>query len=221
MIMEITGIGLSNDLIIIGGKANAFVTFNICKNLYNNIYYYSDRDYDKNIFIERGFIIVDSYEEALNIAKYGNYFIACGGNEQRETFFKQIYSDTKRYPVNAIHPGSYIEPGVKIGFGNLINYGCYININTCVGNLNILNTGVIIEHDNNIGNYNHLAPRVTTTGFVTIGNYNDIFTSTSIIPFKTIHDRVIVAANSVVIEDLYEGRYYGSPAKPLNKNKKI
>ena len=33
------GIGVNNDLLIVGGRANAFIVSNICKNLYTNIYY--------------------------------------------------------------------------------------------------------------------------------------------------------------------------------------
>ena len=208
------GIGKSKNLVVIGGRSNAFITYNITKNYYENIFYHSDREYDKVLYSNFGFKVIDSLNEIFELIESNDYFISCGGKEEREYFYNIIYNQTSKNPINVIHDNSYIESNVKLGYGNLINFGCFINTNATIGNLNILNTYVIVEHDNIIGDYNHLAPRVTTTGFVTIGNRNEIYTGASIIPFKSISDNIVIAAGAVVINDITQsGTYYGIPAK--------
>jgi len=212
-----SGIGLNNSLIVVGGKSNAFISYNILKNQYNRIFYYSDREYDRDVFKNFGFDLIDNFDEVIEFIKLNNYFIACGGYEQRESFFRLIYSKTRRLPVNAIHNGAKFESNVKIGYGNLINFGCFINNNTTIGNLNILNTYSVIEHDNKIGDLNHIAPRVTTTGFVCIGDRNEIYTGTTIIPFTTLGDDIKIGAGSVVINHNISqpGLYVGVPIKKV------
>jgi len=41
MTMVQSGIGLSNDLIVVGGKSNAFTSYNILKNQYRRVGYVS------------------------------------------------------------------------------------------------------------------------------------------------------------------------------------
>lgn len=217
MTMDQNGIGMSNSLIIVGGKSNAFISYNILKNKYRNIFYYSDREYDEAIFKNFGFELMTNFDEVIEFIRLNNYFIACGGHQHRESFFQMIHSKTRRFPVNVIHSDAVFESNVTMGYGNLVNFGCYINNNTTIGNLNILNTYSVIEHNNHIGDLNHIAPRVTTTGFVNIGNRNEIYTGATIIPFTTLGDNIIIGAGSVVINhNISEsGVYVGVPTKKV------
>lgn len=213
--MIINGIG-SDNLIIIGGRANSKIAINIIKNKYSNIYYYSDRDYDIKEFEKEGFQCLEiDFERILKLISAGvHYFVGMGGGDIRRHFTNHIIHRTGITPINIISDTAVIEKGTTIGYGNLILHNAFININCKVGNSNIFNTRCIIEHDNFIGDFNHLAPSSVTGGYVSIGNNNNIYIGSIILPFLHVLDGITLAGGSLLTKSVDRpGLYMGIPAK--------
>ena len=102
----------------------------------------------------------------------------------------------------AIHPSAIISTDAVLGEGVQIMAGVVIQPGVQVGQDCILNTGVLVDHDCKIDNACHLAPGVTLSGNVEIGGYTHLGTNTSAIHGILIGAHSVVAAGSVVYEDI-------------------
>ena len=104
--------------------------------------------------------------------------------------------------VNVIHPSAIIaddailDEGVQVMAGSIIQPGVHIGRDT------IINTGACIDHDCSIGKNCHLAPGVTLSGDVQVDDGVHIGTGSSVIQSKRIGAGTVIAAASVIYNDI-------------------
>lgn len=115
---------------------------------------------------------------------------------------------------------STISTTAKIGsFQTQINEGCNIMINAVITNDVMIGKGVIINqlssigHDVRIGDFTEICPDVSVSGNCTIGENVFIGTGAVILPKVSIGNNSIIAAGSVVKDDVPENvMVAGAPA---------
>lgn len=110
--------------------------------------------------------------------------------------------------TQVIHPSAVIASDAKIRNGTQIMAGVVIQPGVYIGQSCIINTGAIVEHDCIINDDCHLAPGVTLSGNVTIGDRTHIGTGASIIQSIAIGQDCVVAAGSIVYEDIPSNTKY-------------
>ena len=91
---------------------------------------------------------------------------------------------------------AFLEEGVQVMCGGIIQTG------TSIGYNSIVNTGGIIDHDCSIGNNNHIAPGVTISGQVTSKENVHFGTGSSVIQSINIQKNVVVGAGAVITKDI-------------------
>lgn len=101
-----------------------------------------------------------------------------------------------------IHPKSIVANDVCLSEGVQLMAGSVVQTGAKIGEDCIINTGVLIDHDCVIEAGCHLAPGVVCSGGVRVGRRVHVGTGTSVINNISIGDNVIIAAGSVVYEDI-------------------
>lgn len=104
--------------------------------------------------------------------------------------------------LKIIHPSAIVSDNATIENGTVIMHGCIIQPGVLIGRHCIINTGASIDHDCIINDYVHVSPRVTLCGNVTIGEGTLIGAGTTIIPGVKIGKWSVIAAGSVVTNDI-------------------
>ena len=107
--------------------------------------------------------------------------------------------------VNVIHPSAIIADGVQFGDGVQVMAGSIIQPGTSIGQDTIINTSSNIDHDCEISKNCHLSPSVTLSGGVKINNGTHLGTGTVVIQNIMIGSACIVAAGSVIYNDIADG----------------
>lgn len=110
-----------------------------------------------------------------------------------------------------IHPSAVIAQDVSLDSGVLIMAGVIIQAGAKIGRHCIVNTGCIIDHDCIIDAKCHIAPGVTLSGGVSVGKATHIGTGTSVIQNITIGSDCLIAAGSIVHEDIESNVKYVQP----------
>lgn len=101
-----------------------------------------------------------------------------------------------------IHPQTVIAPDVRLAEGVQLMAGSIIQPGSSIGQDTIVNTRVSIDHDCIIGNGCHIAPGTVVNGNVTIDQGCFIGAGSCVTQNITIGKEVIVAAGSVIYNDL-------------------
>jgi len=91
---------------------------------------------------------------------------------------------------------AYLEEGVQILSGAIIQTGSNIGSNS------IINTGSIVDHDCIIGTNNHVAPGVTISGQVTSKTNVHFGTGSSVIQLIKINENVVVGSGATITKDI-------------------
>lgn len=125
------------------------------------------------------------------------------GKEKRILVHEAFKKDGFNF-ATVIHPSAIISDTVDISEGSQIMAGVIIQANTLIGPNCIINTGSNIDHDCIIGSSVHIAPGSTLSGNVVIDDYAHIGTGTSIIEGRKIGKNSIIAAGSVIYDDVQE-----------------
>ncbi|HAT7664076.1 acetyltransferase [Enterobacter hormaechei] len=99
-------------------------------------------------------------------------------------------------PSAIISPYSFLDAGVQILTGAIIQYGATIGSNS------IVNTGAIVEHDSIIGNNCHIAPGSVICGGVKIGDSTIIGAGATVIQGVSIGNNCIIGAGAVITKDI-------------------
>jgi sugar O-acyltransferase (sialic acid O-acetyltransferase NeuD family) len=113
-----------------------------------------------------------------------------------------------------IHSTCYINKHSQIHKSSILYPNCIIDQRVVIERNVIVNLNSVISHDTKIGENTFIAPGVVISGHCSIG-LNCFIGSGSVIRDKiTICDNVVLGIGSVVVNDLlYEGVYFGNPAK--------
>jgi len=91
---------------------------------------------------------------------------------------------------------AFLEEGVQIMRGAIIQTGASIGYNS------IVNTGAIIDHDCSIGSNNHIAPGATISGQVTSSSNVHFGTGSSVIQSININENAVVGAGTIITKNV-------------------
>jgi sugar O-acyltransferase (sialic acid O-acetyltransferase NeuD family) len=152
-------------------------------------------------------------------------------NYQRESIFlvnglgmvdntnlrKQVFESFKRRGysfTSVIHDSAVIASGVKLCEGVQILAGAVIQAACIVGSNSIINTRASLDHDTQVGSHVHIAPGVTISGGVKIDDGTLVGAGATVIQGVTIGSSCLIAAGSVVINDVPNNtKVIGVPAR--------
>ena len=90
----------------------------------------------------------------------------------------------------------YLDEGVQVMRGAIIQTGASIGYNS------IVNTGSIVDHDCSIGSNNHIAPGVTLSGQVTSQKNVHFGTGSTVIQSINVNENVIIGAGATITKDI-------------------
>jgi sugar O-acyltransferase (sialic acid O-acetyltransferase NeuD family) len=118
--------------------------------------------------------------------------------------------------TNIIHPSGIISRSAQIGKGNLFLAGIVIGPGASIGDHVILNNAVTVDHDTVLQENVIIAPGVHLAGKVKVREGSFIGIGACCIPGVTIGNGCLIAAGSVVTEDVPDGVLAaGVPAKVI------
>ncbi|WP_432467951.1 acetyltransferase [Agarivorans sp. Z349TD_8] len=118
-----------------------------------------------------------------------------------------------------VSESAHIDSSVKLGENSIIFPGTIIEPFCNIGDNNILWSGATICHDCIIGDHNFIAANATLGGKTYLGNSCFIGFNATIIQQLEITDETLIGAGSVVVSSTEPNtKYYGVPAKPIEKH---
>lgn len=101
-----------------------------------------------------------------------------------------------------IDPSVIMSSSVSIGEGSIVCAGSILTVNINIGSQVHINLDCTVGHDCVLGDFTTLYPSVNLSGGVNIGCMTELGTGSQILQYKTIGSGSIVAAGSVVINDI-------------------
>lgn len=142
-----------------------------------------------------------------------DYVIMClSGSVSKEMITEKLRDRVNFFTY--IAPNSIISKFSKIGMGSIIAPNCIISTNVLLGDFVTLNSGTQIGHDVVIDSYSSLMANVDLGGHVKIGKGVFIGTNATVIPGRSVTDKVTIGAGSIVLRNIKRpGTYFGNPAK--------
>ena len=124
--------------------------------------------------------------------------------------------------LSAIHPNSFIDNIMGMGYGTIVEMGAYIHPETIIGNGCFICSGSIIAHNSVIDDYALIAGGAIFGSRVKVGSHSLIGVGANISPYVIIGKNVIVGTGSAVIKNLPDNVVAaGVPAKILRENPKL
>ncbi|BAX82622.1 acetyltransferase [Labilibaculum antarcticum] len=140
--------------------------------------------------------------------------IAIGDPNTRENIYKRLKGRVNFF--------TFIEPGAIVGKFNRIGEGCiilaasFISNNVKIGKFTIVLEKSTVGHDSELGDFCSLMPNVDVGGGCYFGNNVFAGTKATIIPRRSIADRVTIGAGSVVVRNIKNScTVFGNPAKKI------
>jgi UDP-perosamine 4-acetyltransferase len=153
-----------------------------------------------------------------------HFFVGLGGigdNGSRRRVFEGALA-LGMYPVNAVHPSSFVSPSALLGHGVTVMPKAVINACAEIGDNAIINTGAIVEHDCRLGAHVHVATGAILAGAVRVGASSHIGAGAVVRQIVAIGENAIVGAGAVVVADVPPGVVVvGVPARILRDRKPI
>lgn len=120
-----------------------------------------------------------------------------GHTDVREKIYKKMKKIGYKFPV-IIDPSAIVSKDSVIEEGTFIGKNVVINTNSHIGKLCIINTKSVVEHDCIVNDYSHIAVGAVLCGEVNIGKSVLIGANATIIQCRTVEDKKIIPAGSVV-----------------------
>lgn len=193
-------------MLIIGARGLAKELLEIIHRVYNtdNLCFYDDVNDDNPDKLFNSFPILKSIFEAEKYFKdISNEFVIGIGNpilrKKMYDKFSEIGGKALTIISNTSEVGSFgneIEDGVIITSGTIITNSIKIKKGT------LINLSSTIGHDTVIGEFVEICPNVSISGHCEIGNLVFIGTGATILPNVKIGDNSIIAAGSVVTQNV-------------------
>ena len=204
------------DLIVLGGKFSAKITYRILKSYGNHKIIVFDESLDTKFF-EGDYDFVSSRTELkkkiMNGSRNCRFVFATSSMSAKKSWIK--FFNIQRYQMLNIVSKDFVTNNSRsMGFGNLIWSDVTLDYDSEIGNLNFINNATRILHDSIVGSHNFFGPNVTLLGNSKIGD-NCFLGANSIIDAGVIvGDNCVIGANSFVNKDLSDGlTVFGTPAK--------
>jgi len=198
---------MDNKIIIFGSGGHAKVVLELLEELNYDIIGFID-SYEKPGIEKYGYkVLGDESLLSLCLQKFNttNVVIAVGDNNHRRDIFQKLYklNADLTYPV-IISPNSVISKRICIEQGSVIMDGVIVHAGCAIKQFAVINTAALLEHDCNIDSFVSIAPRASLGGGVKIGENSYIGVSSTIIQKRIIERNTVVAAGSVVTQDMPE-----------------
>ena len=160
-----------------------------------------------------GVKVIGTTADSSNFDAY--YICAIGASKIREKVIQRILG------INpSVKFATLIDPSVEmsgfssIGEGSIICAHTILTVNVEIGRHVIINLDCTIGHDAILHDFSTLYPSVNISGNVEVGYGVELGTGTHVIQGKTIGEKNIIGAGSVVIRDITtEGTYVGVPTR--------
>ncbi|KTC66086.1 chloramphenicol acetyltransferase [Legionella adelaidensis] len=124
-----------------------------------------------------------------------------GNSEARCFLFKKYKEKGFHFPV-LIHPSATVSPGAFLEEGVQVIAGAIINTKAEVGANTIVNSGAIIEHDCNIAENVHISPGAVICGGVKIGRNVHVGANAVVIQSIAIGENAVIGAGGVVTKNI-------------------
>lgn len=187
-----------------GGFAHELIDTLIEGNKYTeaNLFFFDEVDTSNNSLY--GFKVLHSVEEVKQVFKNisNEFCLGVGSPKSRYDLYKK-FEKLGGEPTTVISTNSDIGNfDVKIGKGTSIMSYTVLSNNLIIGKGTLVNTHGIAGHNVKIGDFCDIAPGVKLTGYCQIGNYVTIGTSAVILPKVKIGDNSLIAAGTVVANDV-------------------
>jgi sugar O-acyltransferase (sialic acid O-acetyltransferase NeuD family) len=196
---------MSDDVLLIGASGHASVVLEMLIEQEFNILGYISPFPARN---KKLFIDLDWFQNDDDVLKFDKSTIRLAngigslpGNARRAELYSQYkklgYSFATLVSKNSfVSPYAYLEEGVQVISGALIQTGTSVGYNT------IVNTGSNIDHDCSIGSNNHIAPGVTISGQVTSKANVHFGTGSSVIQSINVNENAVIVAGTSITQDL-------------------
>lgn len=178
----------------------------------------------------RIFFIIDYGKTPDNMEYYGldeakekfgyelEVFIALGEPYYRKKLYEKM-SERHVALTTLIHPSVHIPKGLVIGKGTLIAQGCYLSNGVQIGENVMIQPNAVVSHDVQIGNHSVLCALTNIAGHCKIGCEVFLGLSSLMVQERSIGDRTIIGAGSVICENIGERVIaYGNPARVIREN---
>lgn len=156
--------------------------------------------------------VLGSYE-GFEFQKDDLIVLAIADTAIKEKLYEQLKERVQFFTFT--HPSSKVFDYSTIGTGSVICANCIVSANVKIGKFVTVNSGTQIGHDCQIGDFSSLMSHVDLGGGVCLGTHVFMGTQSMIIPYKTVADRVRIAAGSVVMRQVKSPALtlMGNPAK--------
>jgi sugar O-acyltransferase (sialic acid O-acetyltransferase NeuD family) len=174
-----------------------------------------EKRHEKNL----GYEIFANDDDLNELVKQYSFFMITIGqlgiNARRTELFVKLKGMGAVFPV-IISPHAYVSNHALVAEGAVVMHGAVINAGARVGSNAIINTKALVEHDAEIGNHSHISTGAIVNGACRVGAGCFVGSGAVFLQGKSIANRVILGANSTVIENIEEaGTYAGTPARKL------
>ncbi len=189
----------------------------------NEVVVYGFLDDDKKLAgteIEETTVLGTTEDESFLklIGKNCDVFIASDDNAWRAKMIKNIRSERKAMPVNAIHKSAQIARSASLHHGCLINQNVQIGAQAEIGSHCILHSGAIIDYAVKIGDFVQIGAGSIVSSGVHIGSNVFIGSGVTLVSGITIADGARIGAGSVVISDVKkDATVFGNPAAVIKQ----
>lgn len=188
-------------LLILGAGGHGKVVADIASlmNLWEEISFLDDRT---DLSEVNGFKVIGRFDDYIKfLDEYSNAFVAIGNNTLRLKWIDILERAGFKIPILK-HPQSIISKTSYLEAGVVVMPGAVVNTSSIIKRGCIINTGSTIDHDSVLDEGVHISPGAHLGGGVLVGNSSWICIGASISDHIRIGKHSIVAAGSVVIEDV-------------------
>ena len=149
----------------------------------------------------------------LSAATCSHAIIGVGNNEARKRLAEQVDIEW----ITAVHPFSWVHPGVSLGRGTVVCAGAVVQPGAQVGSHVILNTKSSVDHDSRVGDYAHIAA-AHLAGGASIGEGCLMGLGSVVLPSIQVGAWATVGAGAIVTKDVApRTTVVGIPASPISR----
>ena len=148
-----------------------------------------------------------------------NIFLAIGDNFKRKAMFDLVKSAGFNCP-NLISDKANVAQSAELGEANIICPFVNIGPQVKILNNNLINTHSTIEHETFIQSHCHVATMTVVSGRSLLGNFVFLGAGTIIVDKVSIVSKALVAAGSVVVNNIENSDYLYAGVPAIKKKRK-
>jgi sugar O-acyltransferase (sialic acid O-acetyltransferase NeuD family) len=206
-----------NNLIIIGASGNSLAIINSINRI-NSISKCISIVGSLDDVVKGSFLGIDIIGNIKNHSVRGDSFYINGISSIKSFIAKKaIITQFKKLGakfLTVIDPTAYISEEVKIGEGTYIGAFNYIGSFVTIGEHCIFLQNIAFNHHSVVSDFTSISSGVSILGHCSIGNGCHISANSSVNPYISISNNVVIGTASNVLKNCKsDSIYFGSPAK--------